>query len=117
VLELHERTKSISETAEARFAKSQKKAAEGAKATAEYIAEARIRAAKTTRLRQLRLAKEEADRTAGTLPPAKIKRERAPRSTKGKTLASRILLKRGKDVPGTAALLPTKGSAPENGSS
>ena len=114
---MHERTKSIGETAETRFAKSQKKAAEGAKATAEYIAEAKARAAKTARLRQLRLAKEEADRVAGTLEPAKIKRERPPRSTKGKTLFSRVLLKSSKRAPGAERPLRTKDRTPANGAS
>ena len=114
---MDKRTKSINDTAEARFAKSQKKLAEGLQATTEYMAEAKVRAAKTARLRELRLAKEEADRAAGTLEPAKIKRERAPRSTKGKTLFSRILLKQSERAPGVASPLRTKGRAPANGTS
>lgn len=84
------------EKAEARFAENQKRVADRSKATSEYMSEAKARALKTARLRQLRLAKEEADRAAGLLQPVKAIVQRAPRSTKGKTLFSRVLHKAGK---------------------
>ena len=49
----------IMEKAEARFLETQKKAAERSKATAEYMSEAKARAVKTAKLRDLRLAKGE----------------------------------------------------------
>ncbi|TGQ64026.1 hypothetical protein EN829_021300 [Mesorhizobium sp. M00.F.Ca.ET.186.01.1.1] len=61
--------------AEARFVDKQKKTAERSKATAEYMSEAKAREIKTARLRELRLAKEEADRAAEALnPPTKKKK-------------------------------------------
>jgi hypothetical protein len=79
------------EKAEARFAEKQKRAADRTQATAEYISEAKARAVKTARLRELRLAKEEAERAAGLSKPVKAGTGRAQRSVKGKTLSSRIL--------------------------
>ncbi|WP_137935102.1 hypothetical protein [Mesorhizobium comanense] len=64
--------------AEARFADKQKKTAERNKATAEYMSEARAREIKTAKLRELRLAKEEADRAAEALNPSP-KKKRAPK--------------------------------------
>ena len=55
----------------------EKKTAERNKATAEYLSEAKARAIKTARLRELRLAKEEADRAAEALKPAEPKKKRA----------------------------------------
>jgi hypothetical protein len=75
------------EKAEARFADAQKRTADRNKATTEYMSEAKARALKTARLRELRLAKEEADRVAGFLDPVKAKVRRSPRSTRGKTLS------------------------------
>jgi len=68
----------IMEKAEARFLERQKKTVERNKATAEYMSEAKARTIKTARLRELRLAKEEADRAAEALNPAP-KKKRAPR--------------------------------------
>jgi len=80
----------IVEKAEARFLETQKKAADRSKATAEYVSEAKARAAKTAKLRELRLAKEELDRAAAALGPEKPKKKRVPRTVKGKTVHSRI---------------------------
>jgi hypothetical protein len=88
---LSESKQTIMEKAEARFAEKQKKAADRNQATTEYRSEAKARAVKTARLRELRLAKEAADRAAGLSEPVKAKVERAPRSTRGKTLFSRVL--------------------------
>jgi hypothetical protein len=79
-----------------RLAEQQKRATDRMQASSEYMTEARARAAKTTKLRELRLAKEEADRANGTLQPPKPRTERAPRSVKGKTLYARILTKHRK---------------------
>jgi 3-hydroxyacyl-CoA dehydrogenase len=65
---------SIMEKAEARFVDKQKKTAERNKATAEYMSEAKARIIKTARLRELRLAKEEADRVAEALNPTPKKK-------------------------------------------
>jgi hypothetical protein len=54
----------ISEYAEATFAKKERQAREGAKAFADYEAQANATREKTARLRTLRLAKEAADREA-----------------------------------------------------
>ena len=80
----------IMEKAEARFLETQKKAAERSKATAEYMSEAKARAVKTAKLRDLRLAKEELDRAAAALLPEKPKKKRVPRTIKGKTVHSRV---------------------------
>jgi hypothetical protein len=82
--------------AEARFAERQKKATDRAQATTEYMTEAKARAVKTARLRELRLAKEEADRASGSLLAPKVRAKQAPRSMKGKTIGSRVLIKAGK---------------------
>ncbi|UVK38141.1 hypothetical protein LHFGNBLO_005276 [Mesorhizobium sp. AR10] len=68
---------SIMEKAEARFVDKQKKTAERNKATAEYMSEAKARIIKTARLRELRLAKEEADRVAEALNPTPKKKRTA----------------------------------------
>ena len=65
---------SIMEKAEARFVDKQKKTAERNKATAEYMTEAKLRVIKTAKLRELRLAKEEADRIAEALNPTPKKK-------------------------------------------
>ncbi|QPC85909.1 hypothetical protein GA830_03555 [Mesorhizobium sp. NBSH29] len=71
----------IMEKAETRFLETQKKTAERAKATAEYQTEAKMRAQKTAKLRELRLAKEEADRVeAAALEPAPAKKKRVSRA-------------------------------------
>jgi hypothetical protein len=87
----------LMEKAEARFAEKQKKAADRTQAIAEYISEARARALKTARLRELRLAREEAERAAGPSKPLKARIPRAARSVKGKTLSSRILIRSHKE--------------------
>lgn len=61
----------ILEKAQSRFLETQKKAAEKSKVWAEYKAEAEATAAKTAKLRALRLQKEEDDRAAAALAPAK----------------------------------------------
>jgi hypothetical protein len=96
VLGLNETKQTIMEKAEARFADKQKKLSDRHQATAEYMSEARARAAKTARLRALRLAKEEADRAAGVLQPPKAAVQRPPRSIRGKTLSSRIRVRGAK---------------------
>jgi hypothetical protein len=58
---LNNQTKEGREAAEAKFAKAQKSKQEGAKAMAQYEADARAVREKTSRLRALRLAKEAAD--------------------------------------------------------
>lgn len=69
----------IMEKAETRFLETQKKAADRAKATIEYQTEAKQRAVKTAKLRELRLAKEEAERAAEASKPAQPKNKRASR--------------------------------------
>ncbi|UCI21835.1 hypothetical protein FJ970_13140 [Mesorhizobium sp. B2-1-8] len=64
----------LMEKAQARFVDKQKKTAEHNKATAEYMSEARAREIKTKRLRELRLAKEEADRMAEAQNPTPKKK-------------------------------------------
>jgi hypothetical protein len=70
------------EKAETRFLETQKKNADKARATAEYMTEAKLRAQKTAKLRELRLAKDEADRAAEALKPAPVKKKRATRAAK-----------------------------------
>jgi hypothetical protein len=72
---------SVIQKAERRFLETQKKTAERNKAMAEYQAEAKARAAKTARLRELRLAKEEADRNVAE-EAAAAKPKRKPRAVK-----------------------------------
>ena len=67
----------IMEKAELRFLETQKKTADRAKATIEYQTEAKLRATKTARLRELRLAKDEAARAAEALRPAEPTKKRA----------------------------------------
>ena len=68
----------IMEKAEARFLETQKKA-EGSKGTIQYQTEAKLRAVKTARLRELRLAKDEAERAAAALKPAQPAKRPASR--------------------------------------
>ncbi len=75
----------IMEKAEARFLNAQKKTAERGKAMTEYQLEAKAREAKTAKLRELRLAKEAADRAAQALAPAPAPKKRA---AKAKTQSS-----------------------------
>jgi hypothetical protein len=96
VLELSENNQTPMEKAEAHFVEKQKRAADRRQASAEYISEAKARAVKTARLRELRLAKEEAERAAGSSEPPKARTERGPRRVKGKTLSSHILIRAGK---------------------
>ncbi len=72
---------SIMQKAESRFLETQKKTAERNKAMAEYQSEAKARAIKTARLRELRLAKEEADRLAA-LEAEAAKPKKGARKTK-----------------------------------
>ena len=95
-VEMTESKQTIMDKAEARFVEKQKKAADRNQATNEYMSEAKARAIKTARLRQLRLAKEDADRAAGILKPVKARVQRAPRSIRGKTSSSRVLLRSGR---------------------
>jgi hypothetical protein len=74
-----ESRQNIMEKAETRFLETQKKAADRAKATIEYQTEAKLRAAKTARLRELRLAKDEAERAAAASKPAQPAKRRASR--------------------------------------
>jgi hypothetical protein len=86
----------LMEKAESRFAERLKRTTDRTQATAEYVSEAKTRAAKTAKLRELRLARDEAERAAGTAEPVKVRAHRAPRSVKGKTLFSRILTRTSK---------------------
>ena len=72
----------IMEKAETRFMETQKKNAEKAKAMNEYQTEAKLRAQKTARLRELRLARDEAERAAEALKPVEPKKKRASRAAK-----------------------------------
>ena len=72
----------IMEKAETRFMETQKKNAEKAKAMNEYQTEAKLRAQKTARLRELRLARDEAERAAEALKPVEPKKKRANRAAK-----------------------------------
>ncbi len=83
-----EGSQNIMEKAEARFMEKQKKTVERNKATAEYLSEAKARTIKTARLRELRLAKEEADRAAEALNPVAPKKKRAARTVKKAVPAS-----------------------------
>ncbi len=67
----------IMEKAELRFLETQKKAEETAKV--QYQTEAKVRAAKTARLRELRLAKDEAERAAEASMSTEPARKRASR--------------------------------------
>jgi hypothetical protein len=69
----------IMEKAEARFLETQKKAEGIAKGTIQYQTEAKLRAVKTARLRELRLAREEAERAAAALKPAQSAKRGASR--------------------------------------
>ena len=73
-------SQNIVEKAQSRYIETQKKTAERNKATAEYLTEAKQRAAKTAKLRALRLAKEEADRAAEALNPPVVKKKRPSRA-------------------------------------
>jgi hypothetical protein len=75
------------EKAESRFLETQKKTADRAKATVEYQTEAKLRAQKTARLRELRLAKEEAERAAEASKPTPPKKNRASRAGKANSLS------------------------------
>jgi hypothetical protein len=61
----------------------EKAAREDAGVRVHYEAEAKIIAAKTARLRALRLAKEEADKSAGRLPVAAKKTKAGKKPSKG----------------------------------
>jgi hypothetical protein len=93
---LDETKQAIAQRRTTRLVEQQKRATDRMQASSEYMVEAKARVAKTARLRELRLAKEEADRASGATQPPKARAERAPRSVKGKTLSSRILIKTGK---------------------
>ncbi|WP_432285372.1 hypothetical protein SLT36_00920 [Aminobacter sp. BA135] len=72
---------SFLDKAQLRSIEAQKKTAERNSAMAEYQSEAKARAAKTAKLRELRLAREEADRAAEALNP-EPKKKRAVRAAK-----------------------------------
>ncbi len=74
-----ESRQNIMEKAESRFLETQKKTADRAKATIEYQTEAKLRATKTARLRELRLAKAEAERAAEASMPTEPAKKRASR--------------------------------------
>lgn len=65
----------------ARTLENQKKQAERNKATAEYISEAKARDLKTARLRELRLARDEAERAAEASKPTPAPKKRASRAS------------------------------------
>jgi hypothetical protein len=79
---LADNRQNIMEKAETRFMETQKKNAEKAKAMNEYQTEAKLRAQKTARLRELRLARDEAERAAEALKPVEPKKKRASRAAK-----------------------------------
>ena len=70
------------ERAQAAFHKKEAQQREGAVAMAEYNAAAQAQRAKTERLRALRLAKEEADRKAEAVAPAKVVKAKAVKGKK-----------------------------------
>ncbi|BBD35667.1 hypothetical protein Amn_05470 [Aminobacter sp. Y103A] len=70
------------EKAQSRSIEAQKKAAERNSAMADYQSEAKARAIKTAKLRELRLAKDEADRAAEALKPVEAKKKRVARAAK-----------------------------------
>ena len=70
------------EKAQSRSIEAQKKTAERNSAMAEYQSEAKARAIKTAKLRELRLAKDEADRAAEALKPVEPKKKRVARAAK-----------------------------------
>lgn len=72
---------SFLDKAQLRSIETQKKTAERNNAMAEYQSEAKARAAKTAKLRELRLAREAADRAAEALNP-EPKKKRAVRTAK-----------------------------------
>ena len=72
-----ESRQNIMEKAETRFLETLKKTEDSAKGTVQYQTEAKLRATKTARLRELRLAKDEAERAAAALKPAAPKKKRA----------------------------------------
>jgi hypothetical protein len=74
---VEESRQNIMEKAETRFLETQKKAADRNK---EYQTEAKARAIKTARLRELRLAKIEADRAAAALKRVEPANKRARRA-------------------------------------
>ena len=78
-----ESRQNIMEKAELRFLETQKKTADRAKATIEYQTEAKLRATKTARLRELRLAKDEAERAEEALRSTEPSKKRAPRRQTG----------------------------------
>ena len=80
----------IMEKAQSRFIETQKKTAERNKATAEYQSEAKARAIKTAKLRELRLAKEELDRAEQALKPVQPKKKRASPASKSKEIPSAV---------------------------
>ena len=71
-----ESRQNIMEKAETRFLETQKKTADRAKATVEYQTEAKLRATKTARLRELRLP-----RTRPSAPPSLPHQRRNGRRT------------------------------------
>lgn len=77
---MSDNTQNIMEKAESRFLETQKKTADRNKAAAEYQSEAKARIIKTARLRELRLAKDEADRAAEALKPVEPKKKRVSRT-------------------------------------
>jgi hypothetical protein len=79
-------TQNIMEKAQSRFLETQKKTADRNKATVEYQSKAKTRAVKTAKLRELRLAKEEAERAAEALKPVEPKKKRVSRAGKSKEL-------------------------------
>ena len=74
-----ESRQSILEKAQSRFLETQKTPADRNRPAAEYQSEAKARALRTARLRDLRLAKDEAERIAEALKPVEPKKKQASR--------------------------------------
>ena len=72
-----ESRQNILERAQSRFLETQKTPADRNRPAAEYQSEAKARALRTARLRDLRLAKNEAERAAEALKPVGPKKKRA----------------------------------------
>ena len=70
------------EKAQSRSIEAQKKILERNSAMVEYQSETKALASKSAKLRELRLAKDEADRAAEALKPVEPKKKRVSRSAK-----------------------------------
>jgi hypothetical protein len=91
---LADRSKQAQERADANFKKKQTQASEGAKAWADYEADAVATRKKTERLRALRLAREAADQGAPAPEPAP-KKKAGKKAAKSPPLSDWLTARRG----------------------